>query len=98
MVASIFFSFFLVLTSVLTASTAYCCPPEDPLLTALKAINSEQYAAKYINHCITSQLDTDDLPVAVQVLVNFEISLSETDTLTIMAMDNVWDVYFTLLD
>jgi hypothetical protein len=88
----------LVVSIILTASTCYCCPPEDALLAAFRVDHPDQYAMLYIQHYIEHQLPTDNLPVAVQVLVNFDIHLSQSKTLDIMGMNNVYEVYFTLLD
>jgi hypothetical protein len=83
----------LVVSIIVTGSSCYCCPPEDPLLATLRVDLPEQYGTRYIQNYRESQLPTDDLPVAVQILVNFNLHLSESKILEIMAKDNVFDVY-----
>jgi hypothetical protein len=87
----IFFTTLVV--SIIFTSTCYCCPPEDALLATLRVDHPEQYGTLYIEHYIRHQLPTDNLPVAVQILVNFDLHLSEPKILEIMAKNNVFDVY-----
>jgi hypothetical protein len=83
----------LLVSIIVTGSTCYCCPPEDPLFANFKQIYPDEYASKYIEHYIEHHLPTDHLPVAVQVLINFDLHLSEPKILEIMAKNNVYDVY-----
>ena len=89
----LFMSIFLIFTT----DTCYCSPPENVTLQSMMRQYPDDYAIQFVNWYVERDLPTNHLSLAAQILINFKLTLSQENTLTILAMNNAFEVYHTLL-